>query len=197
MNYLRAISMACAVAGGCLTTPGTAAEETRPTSTPAVQTCEIDARGQDIRHFVAQVSRLTGRPFVIGPGVQGTVTVVSTTALDPDSVYELLLSVLRVHGFGAYSVGDIVHVVQNPALVKQTGDGGDNGLRRARQAIVTRVVPARNVAAVELAEVLRPLIPRYGHVAAVANSNIVIVSDHADNIERLMRIVAEIDVASE
>ena len=197
MNYLRAISMACAVAGWCLTIPETAAQETRETSAPDAQTWEIDARGQDIRAFVTQVSQLTGRPFVIGPGIKGTVTVVSTTALDPDSVHELLLSVLRVHGFGAYSVGDIVHVVQNPALVKQTGGGGDNGLSRARQAIVTRVVPARNVAAVELAEILRPLIPQYGHVAAVANSNIVIVSDHADNIERLLRIVAEIDVVNE
>ena len=123
-------------------------------------------------------------------------TVVSSTELDRASVYELLLSVLRVHGFGAYAVGDVVHVVQNPTLVKQTG-GGDDGLSGARQAMVTQVIAAQNVAAAELVKILRPIIPQYGHIAAVAKPNVVILSDHADNIERLMRIVAEIDVANE
>ena len=197
MNYLRAISIACAVAGWCLTTAETAAQEIQTPSVPDTQTWEINARDQDIQQFITQVSQITGRPFVIDPRIKGTVTVVSNTKLDRDSVYELLLSVLRVHGFGAYSVGEVVHVVQNPTLVKQTGGGGDNGLSQARQAIVTQVVPAQNVAAAELVKILRPLVPQYGHVAAVSNPNVVILSDHADNIERLMRIVAEIDVANE
>ena len=62
---------------------------------------------------------------------------------------------------------------------------------------MTQVIPAQNVAATELVKILRPLIPQYGHIAAVARPNVVILSDHADNIERLMRIVAEIDVANE
>ena len=49
----------------------------------------------------------------------------------------------------------------------------------------------------ELVKILRPLIPQYGHIAAVAQPNIVIVSDHADNILRLMRIIEQIDVSEE
>ena len=195
MSFRRAIRIAYAAT--CLILPETAAQEPEAPAAPVAQTWEINARDQDVRQFITQVSQITGRPFVIDSRVKGTVTVVSTTALDPDSVYELLLSVLRVHGLGAYSVGDVVHIVQNPTLVKQTGGGGDNGLSRARQAIVTQVVPAQNVAAAELVKILRPLIPQYGHIAAVAQPNVVILSDHADNIERLMRIVAEIDVANE
>ena len=196
MRLLRAVSVACAIAGWWLTTPGAAAQETEAAPTPAERTWEINARDQDIRQFITQVSQITGRPFVIDPRIKGTVTVVSSTELDRDAVYELLLSVLRVHGFGAYAVGEVVHVVQNPTLVKQTG-GGDDGLSRARQAMVTQVIAAQNVAAAELVKILRPIIPQYGHIAAVAKPNVVILSDHADNIERLMRIVAEIDVANE
>lgn len=195
MTFRRAIAIAYVAA--CLTVPETAAQEPQAPATRDTQTWEINARDQDIRQFITQVSQITGRPFVVDSRLKGTVTVVSTTALDPGSVYELLLSVLRVHGYGAYSVGDVVHVVQNPTLVKQTGGGGDNGLSLARQAIVTQVVPAQNVAAAELVKILRPLIPQYGHVAAVAQPNVVILSDHADNIERLLRIVTEIDVANE
>ena len=196
MRLLRAVSVACAIAGWWLTTPGAAAQETEAAPTSAERTWEINARDQDIRQFITQVSQITGRPFVIDPRIKGTVTVVSSTELDRDAVYELLLSVLRVHGFGAYAVGEVVHVVQNPTLVKQTG-GGDDGLSRARQAMVTQVIAAQNVAAAELVKILRPIIPQYGHIAAVAKPNVVILSDHADNIERLMRIVAEIDVANE
>ena len=198
MRFLRAAlwaaSVACAIAGGWLATPLAGAQETE--SNQAEPTWEINARDQDIRQFITQVSQITGRPFVIDPRIKGTVTVVSNTELDRAAVYELLLSVLRVHGFGAYAVGDVVHVVQNPTLVKQTG-GGDDGLSGARQAMVTQVIAAQNVAASELVKILRPIIPQYGHIAAVANPNVVILSDHADNIERLMRIVAEIDVANE
>ena len=196
MKILRAVSMVCVVAGCWLTTPAVVAQENQTASEPRAQTWEINARDQDIRQFITQVSQITERPFVIDPRIKGTVTVVSNVELDKDGVYELLLSVLRVHGFGAYAVGNVVHVVQNPTLVKQTGGGGD-GLSQARQAIVTQVVPAQNVAAAELVKILRPIIPQYGHIAAVDNPNVVILSDHADNIERLMRIVAEIDVANE
>ncbi len=196
MRLPLAVSVACAIAGWWLTTPCAVAQETEAAPAPAERTWEINARDQDIRQFITQVSQITGRPFVIDPRIKGTVTVVSNTELDRDAVYELLLSVLRVHGFGAYAVGEVVHVVQNPTLVKQTG-GGDDGLARARQAMVTQVIAAQNVAAAELVKILRPIIPQYGHIAAVAKPNVVILSDHADNIERLMRIVAEIDVANE
>ena len=194
MKFLRAASMACAVAGWWLAAPDVLAQQAEPAADD--RTWEINARDQDIRQFITQVSQITGRPFVIDPRIKGTVTVVSSTGLDRDAVYELLLSVLRVHGFGAYAVGEVVHVVQNPTLVKQTGGGGD-GLATARQSMVTRVIAAQNVAAAELVKILRPIVPQYGHIAAVAKPNVVILSDHADNIERLMRIVAEIDVANE
>ena len=195
MQFLRVVSMAFALAGGWLALPSAMAQEAESAVEDA-RTWEINARDQDIRQFITQVSQITGRPFVIDPRIKGTVTVVSNTGLDRDAVYELLLSVLRVHGFGAYAVGDVVHVVQNPTLVKQTGGGGD-GLSTARQAMVTQVIPAQNVAAAELVKILRPIVPQYGHIAAVAKPNVVILSDHADNIARLMRIVAEVDVANE
>ncbi len=195
MQFLRAVSMAFALAGGWLALPSAMAQDAESAVEDA-RTWEINARDQDIRQFITQVSQITGRPFVIDPRIKGTVTVVSNTGLDRDAVYELLLSVLRVHGFGAYAVGDVVHVVQNPTLVKQTGGGGD-GLSTARQAMVTQVIPAQNVAAAELVKILRPIVPQYGHIAAVAKPNVVILSDHADNIERLMRIVAEVDIANE
>ena len=84
MSFRRLIGIAYAAA--CLTLPEVAAQEQQAPAARDAQTWEINARDQDIRQFITQVSQITGRPFVIDPRVKGTVTVVSTTALDPDSV---------------------------------------------------------------------------------------------------------------
>ena len=161
------------------------------------QTWEVNARDQDIRQFIAQVSEITGQTFIVDPRVKGPVTIVSNARLDQDGVYQLLLSVLRVHGFGVFHAGDVVHVVQNPTVVKQTGGAEADTASTAPLEVVTQVIAAQNVNSAELVKILRPMIPQYGHIAAVANPNVVIVSDHADNIDRLMRIIAQIDVAND
>ena len=116
--------------------------------------------------------------------------------MDQDAVYALFLSVLRVHNFIAMPSGDVIRITPN-AQGKQT-PGPDGALGEiAPEELVTRVIAAQNVDSAELVKILRPLMAQYGHLAAVAEPNIVIVSDHANNIRRLMNIIEEIDVADE
>jgi general secretion pathway protein D len=160
------------------------------------QTWKINIKNADLREFVAQVAQITGKTFVVDPRVKGNVTVISNTPMDKDAVYALFLSVLRVHNFIAMPSGDVIRVIPN-AQGKQT-PGPEGALDEiAPEELVTRVIAAQNVDSAELVKILRPLIPQYGHIAAVAQPNIVIVSDHADNIKRLMEIVEQIDVADE
>ncbi|HBP14061.1 MAG TPA: type II secretion system protein GspD [Gammaproteobacteria bacterium] len=168
-------------------------------STPAwsdAQTWKINLKNADIREFITQVSTITGKTFVVDPRVKGNVTVVSDRNLDTDAVYALFLSVLRVHGFGASRTGDVVRIVQS-ATVKQSGAPVNDDGGSLSEEVVTRVISARNVAAAELVKILRPMIPQYGHIAAVAQANVVIISDHADNIGRLLTIIRQVDVADE
>lgn len=160
------------------------------------QTWKINLKNADIREFISQVATITGKTFVVDPRVKGNVTVVSDKNLDADGVYALFLSVLRVHGYGASRTGDVVRIVQN-SVVKQSG-GPTGGLSEvAEEELVTRVISAQNVSADDLVKILRPMIPQYGHLAAVTQPNVVIVSDHADNIRRLMELIRQIDVADE
>jgi general secretion pathway protein D len=62
---------------------------------------------------------------------------------------------------------------------------------------MTEVIAVQNTASDELLKLLRPLIPQYGHIGSVTNPNVVIISDHADNILRLKKLIQEIDVADE
>jgi len=160
------------------------------------QSWKINIKNADIHEFVSQVATITGKTFVIDPRLKGNVTVISNTSMDRDAIYALFLSVLRVHNFTATASGDVIRIQQN-ATGKQTPGASGDLSQVPPEELVTRVVAAQNVESAELVKILRPLIPQYGHIAAVAVPNVVIVSDHADNILRLMRIIEQIDVADE
>ena len=160
----------------------------------AEDTWKINLKNADIREFISQVSTITGRSFIIDPRVKGDVTVVSSTAMDRDGIYELFLSVLQVHGFAAVPSGDVVRIVQT-VLAKQSGNPNDFEEGLESQELVTRVIPVLNTPSEEMVKVLRPLIPQYGQIAALSQPNVLIISDHASNINRLVEIVNRVDVA--
>ncbi len=156
----------------------------------------VNIKEADIHEFVSQVAQITGKTFVIDPRLKGNVTVVSSVPMNADAVYELFLSVLRVHNFTASPSGDVIRI-QTTATGKQ-GPGPDGEVQELPpEELITRVIAAQNVESGELVKILRPLIPQYGHIAAVAQPNIVIISDHANNISRLTRMIEQIDVADE
>jgi general secretion pathway protein D len=160
------------------------------------QTWRINVKNADLNEFVVQVAEITGKTFVVDPRIKGNVTVVSSTPMNREAVYELFLSVLRVHNWTAVPSGGVIRIQQNATAKQSPGAEGDlSGM--APEELVTRVVAAQNVDSAELVKILRPLIPQYGHIAAVANPNVVIISDHADNIVRLVRLIQQVDVADE
>ncbi|WP_231874259.1 MULTISPECIES: type II secretion system secretin GspD [unclassified Alcanivorax] len=155
----------------------------------------VNIRNADIQAFISQIADMTGKNFVVDPRVRARdVTVVSTKALSASEVYELFLSVLQVHGYAAVPSGDIIKIVPNTTakqsnlpLVGENESGGE--------ALVTRVIPVENSPVEELVPVLRPLVPQYGHLAAVGSANALIISDHIDNIRRMEAIIASLDNA--
>jgi general secretion pathway protein D len=155
---------------------------------------KINLKNADIREFTTQVSAITGKSFIIDPRIKGNVTVISSTAMDADAIYELFLSVLRVHGYAAVPAGKVVKIVQQ-TLAKQSGNPLDAANNIDSEELITKVIPVRNTPSAELVKILRPMIPQYGHLAGLTEPNALIISDHASNIARLMEMVKDIDVA--
>ena len=155
---------------------------------------KINLKNADIREFTTQVSAITGKSFIIDPRIKGNVTVISSTAMDADAIYELFLSVLRVHGYAAVPAGRVVKIVQQ-TLAKQSGNPLDAANNIDSEELITKVIPVRNTPSAELVKILRPMIPQYGHLAGLTEPNALIISDHASNIARLMEMVKDIDVA--
>lgn len=158
------------------------------------QTWQMATRNADIQEFIAQVAKITGKTFVIDPKLKGQVNVVSETPLGKQGVYELFLSVLRLQNYTAVPSGDVIRIQQS-ATGKQTPGAQDNALNAAPEELVTEIIAVQNVKSEDLLKILRPLIPQYGHIGSVSQPNVIILSDHADNIARLKNIIADIDVA--
>jgi general secretion pathway protein D len=157
-----------------------------PTITP-------NYKDADLSQIIQAVSEVTGKNFIIDPRVNAKVTMLSATPMSPAAFYEAFLSVLQVYGYVAVPAGKVIKIIPNadqrvvpandlPASVSATSD-----------EIVTQIISMKNVSAAQLVPILRPLIPQYGQLAAYAAGNMLIISDRASNVSRIVRIVERMD----
>ena len=156
----------------------------------------VNWKDADIRQVVEAVSAVTGKNVILDPRVTGKVTLLSPTPLGPDAMYEAFLSILQVHGYVAIESENLVKVVPDATarqLPTSIGPGGAYG----PDDLTTQVVQLRNVGATQLVSLLRPLLPQYGHLVAHAGSNMLVISDRAANVARVVSIIRRIDQASD
>lgn len=148
----------------------------------------INLRDADIRAFIDQISQLTGQTFIVDPRVRGQVSVVSNATLSLSEVYQLFLSVMATHGFSVLTQGDVARIVPNAEAKSEAGGGPTGG-----DLLETRVIQVQHSSATELIPLIRPLIPQYGHLAAVSSANALIISDRSANIARIEDLVRQLD----
>ncbi|NOY67766.1 MAG: type II secretion system secretin GspD, partial [Gammaproteobacteria bacterium] len=157
----------------------------------------LNLKNADITTLINTVSQITGKNFVIDPRVKARVTVVSASPLAKDEIYGIFLSILEVHGFATIPVGDIIKIVPN-SKAKQGGIPTVFGpSNTVGDQVITRIIRVKNVTAAQLVPILRPLIPSQGHLAAYPSKNVLIITDRAENVNRLAKIIARIDQVSD
>jgi general secretion pathway protein D len=154
----------------------------------------LNLKAADINVLIQTVSEITGRSFIVDQNVAGAVTVVSAQPMSADEIYEVFLSVLRVHGYAAVPAGRMTKIVPDVAAAQQGTLGPAVG---GGDAILTRIIDLKHLSAEEMSALLRPLMPQQAHLAAHGASNSLLVADRAANIERIEAIIRRIDVASD
>ena len=156
------------------------------------QTWKINLRDADLTAFINEVADITGKNFAVDPRVRGNVTVISNKALNKAEVYDLFLGVLNVNGVVAIPSGNTIRLVPD-SNVKNAGIPYDAKQRATGDQIVTRVIWLENTNPNDLIPALRPLMPQFAHLSAVAGTNALIVSDRASNIYQLETIIRNLD----
>nr|VFK78483.1 MAG: general secretion pathway protein D [Candidatus Kentron sp. SD] len=158
----------------------------------------LNFQDADISNIIVMVSKATGKNFLVDPRVKGKVSVISSRPMEGEELYQVFLSILEIHGFTAVPSGKVIKIIPN-TIAKQAAIPTDPAPSAsvAGDEFVTRIVPLEHIAATRVAPLLTPLIHPAGHVAPISSSNLLILSDRATNVARLLRIIHRIDQTSD
>ncbi|WP_376749586.1 type II secretion system secretin GspD [Stutzerimonas nitrititolerans] len=178
------------------TSPGTTARGTtaRTDGVPPLgdQPVRLNFVEADLQAVLRALSRSTGRQFLADPRVKGQLTLVSEGEVPAHQAFDMLLGALRMQGFTIVDVAGISHVVPE-ADAKLLGGPVYGADEAAANGMVTRTFRLQYENAVNLIPVLRPIVSPNNPINAYPGNNTVVVTDYADNLERIARIIADID----
>jgi len=152
----------------------------------------LDFRDVELTDLIQTISEMTGRNFIYDETVKGKVSLISPDRMSPDEAYEAFLSVLNVKGYTVVPSGRTNKIVP---LTAARESSLPTARRSGSDQYVTRLLRLQYVDANLLASaVLAPLVPKTSSVVAYTPSNTLIMTDSAANIERLVKIVRQLDV---
>ncbi|WP_212756693.1 type II secretion system secretin GspD [Usitatibacter rugosus] len=172
------------------------AQAPQPATPAADERITLNFVNADIQSVIKTISQHTGKNFILDPRVQGTVNIVSDRPVPKDMLYQMLLSALRVQGFAAVEEGGFVKIVPESEAKTSGGPTGEAATRIPGDRIVTQVFLLQNESAVQLVPVLRPLVTANNFIAAYPNNNAIVITDYAENVRRIERIIRSIDLPS-
>ena len=166
-----------------------------PAPPAADDTVTLNFVNADIEAVVKAVAEISGRNFLLDPRVKGTVNIISARPVPKSLVYPTLLSALRLQGFTVVEGDGVAKIVPEADAKQQGGAVSVGPVSSGGDRLVTQVITLRYESAAQLVNVLRPLITPNNTIAAFPASNALVITDYADNIRRIDRIIASLDQA--
>lgn len=148
----------------------------------------------DIAVLAKFISDITGKNFVLDQSVRGKVSIISPTKVTPQQAYSIFKSVLQLKGFTTVQAGPVIKI-QPARTVRESAQltQSQQPALTSSDEYVTRMIKLRNIDASSLVNVIQPMISRDGLVAAYPETNTLIVTDDAWNVQRLLKIIGSLD----
>jgi len=158
----------------------------------------LNFTGADIAAVARAMATLTGRNVVVDPRVKGQMTLLGDTPLSPEQAWQQFLAVLRLQGFTVVESAGLHKLVPeaDAKILAEQGSVEHVGAGAAGGQIMTRIFRLNYENAANLVAVLRPLISPNNTINVNPGNNALVITDYAENLQRLARIVASLDVAS-
>lgn len=145
---------------------------------------------------IGEISRVTGKNFIIDSRVTGNVNLLSHRPVNKSQLYQIFLSVLQVAGYSAVPSGSVIKIVPSAVARQLSTPVVDRFNPGHGDELVVRVINVRHIAVQTLVPILRSLVAPQGTMEAFTPSNVLVVADHADNVQRISKIVERIDTSS-
>ena len=154
----------------------------------------------DIEAVARTMATITGRNVVVDPRVKGQLNLVTERAVTPAAAFEQFLAALRLQGYTVVETSGLYKVVPEAEGKLQGSSvrvwqGGAPAAAGGGQ-IVTQIFKLNFENAANLVPVLRPLISPNNTINVNPGNNSLVITDYADNLARLGRIVAAMDMSN-
>jgi len=206
----RSIALACALSmtvtslapmaaaqGTRAKRPGAAAPASQAAAANPAATSEpvmLNFVNADIDAVVRAIGQYTSRTFVVDPRVKGTLSLVTERPVTREQAYEQLLTALRLQGFTIVQTGNVARVLPEADAKLQGGAVvSPQGSAPRGDQLVTQVFRLQYESATAMVPILRPLIAPNNTISAYPQNNTLVITDYADNLRRIQRIIESID----
>ena len=176
--------LACALAAGV---PGAQAQRSREPVTLNFVNAEIEA-------VARTMAAITGRNIVVDPRVRGTINLSTDRPVAPQVAYNQFLAALRLSGFTVVDAGGLLKLVPEADAKLQGGSVSSSSV--PGNQIATQIFRLNYEPAANLVPILRPLISPNNTINVSPGNNSLVITDYADNLHRLARIITALDVSN-
>ncbi|MDI6795514.1 MAG: type II secretion system secretin GspD [Desulfatibacillaceae bacterium] len=155
----------------------------------------LEFRDADITQLIKHMSNISGKNFIVDRRVRGKIHVISPTKVTAQEAWRVFESVLEVNDFTLVESGEVIKVIPSPEARARDVDTILNmRQQRGEDRIVTQVVPLAYASPAEIQKIFQPLVSRNSIILPYEPTNTLIITDYHSNIQRLLKILAVIDV---
>ncbi len=155
----------------------------------------FDYPNAEITDIVKAISELTGKNFIIDTQVRGKITIIAPTRITVAEAYKAFLSALAINGLTVVPSGKFLKIKQANNAQRDNLDTYSGAYSPNTDSMITRIVQLRYIQAKEVYNSLGPILQsRLGEMRVYEPTNTLIMSDYGSNIERIMKILRQIDV---
>lgn len=153
----------------------------------------LNVQDQDIKDIIKQISKATGKNFIIDAKVRGNITIMSEKMMTKEEAYQTFLSALEVAGFttvigpgGIIKIVGLKEAISSPIPIHMDSTPYTD-------SFVTRLIQLKNISALDMSNAIKELVSKSGNMFAYPATNTLIITDSGTNIDRLMKLIKELD----
>jgi len=146
----------------------------------------------DIRDVIESFALLSGKSFIVDSRVTGKVTVISSNEMSADEAEAMLYSILQVHGFVMQKQGEVVKILPDQLMREGSIYAEDSSILPNDQ-IVTQLFRLNNMPVNEFVNAIRPIVPKESSLVPFIQSNSIIITSNAFNINKIEKIIFQLD----
>lgn len=154
----------------------------------------FDYPNAEISDIVKAISELTGKNFIVEPSVRGKITIIAPTPITVAEAYKAFLSALAINGFTVVPSGKFLKIRQTRSASRDSIEIYSGSYTPNSDQIITRIIHLKHISAADVNKQLRNLTSKDGELNPYEPTNSLIISDYGSNIERVMKILAQLDV---